>query len=335
MTLKVGVNGFGRIGRSVIRLLVEREGVELVAINSTREIDLICHLLKYDSLYRTWDKKIEPGEESIYVDGKEIKILGEREPEKLDWDLLGVDVVVEATGQFKERDKAALHLGESVKKVIITAPGKKEDLMVVMGVNEDEYQPDKHHVISNASCTTNCVAPLAKVLHDEFGINEAMMTTIHAYTNDQVLLDSSHKDKRRARAASMSIIPTTTGAAQAVSKVVPSLEGKIDGISFRVPTPTVSTVDLVATLEKNVSVKEVNEAFKKRAETTMRGILDYNDELLVSVDYTGDPHSAVVDGESTMKVGENMIKVVAWYDNEWGYSVRVVDLVEYLAEQGI
>lgn len=335
MTVRVGVNGFGRIGRGVIKLLIEREGIELIAINSTREPDLLCHLLKYDSLYGTWNKEIKPGNEVIYIDGKEIKILGERNPEKLNWDSFDVDVVVEATGQFRKRNEAAAHIGGSVKKVVITAPGKSEDLMVVMGINEGDYNPDEHHVISKASCTTNCVAPMVKVLQEEFGVKEALMTTIHAYTNDQVLLDASHKDKRRARAASMSIIPTTTGAAQAVSRIIPSLEGKIDGISFRVPTPTVSTVDLVATLEKDVSVKEVNEVYKKAAKTSLKGILDYTDEPLVSVDYTGDEHSAVIDGDSTMKVGEEMVKVIGWYDNEWGYSVRVVDFIEYIANRGL
>ncbi|UMZ72656.1 type I glyceraldehyde-3-phosphate dehydrogenase [Natranaerofaba carboxydovora] len=335
MSIKVGVNGFGRIGRAVIKLLLDKEGVDLVAINSTRDPDLLCHLLKYDSLYGIWEKEVKPGEKAIYVDGKEIKILGERNPEKLEWDSLDIDVVVEATGQFRERDEASKHLGGSVKKVLITAPGKNEDLMIVMGVNEEDYDPNKHHVVSNASCTTNCVAPLVKVLNDQFGVKEAMMTTIHAYTNDQVLLDNSHKDKRRARAASMSIIPTTTGAAQAVSKVIPSLDGRIDGISFRVPTPTVSTVDLVATLEKDVSEEEINKAFDEAARTSMKGILDYNEEPLVSIDYTGNHHSAIVDADSTMKVGKEMAKVVAWYDNEWGYSVRVVDLIEYMADKGI
>ncbi|MGI6658829.1 MAG: type I glyceraldehyde-3-phosphate dehydrogenase [Dethiobacteraceae bacterium] len=333
MTIRVGVNGFGRIGKACVRLVHEHPELELVAFNSTRDPKMLAHLLKYDSLYGQPPFTVEAADGALLLDGKEVKILAERDPAKLDWDSLGVDIVIEATGAFRTAEQAGQHLGGSVKKVIITAPAKGEDLTVVLGVNHDTYDPAQHHIISNASCTTNCLAPLCKVLDDEFGFVRGLMTTIHAYTNDQKILDVSHSDLRRARAAGLSMIPTTTGAARAVSLVLPGIEGRIDGFAVRVPTPTVSMVDLTAELNKHVTAAEVNAAFRRAAEGAMAGILGYSEEPLVSVDYRGNSHSSIVDALSTMVVQDNLVKVVAWYDNEWGYACRVIDLAAYIGKQ--
>ena len=333
MTVRIGVNGFGRIGKACIRLAHENPDVELVAINSTRDPKMLAHLLQYDSLYGRAPFTVEAAENALLLDGKEVRILADRDPANLDWDALGVDIVIEATGAFRTAEEAGKHLGGSVKKVIITAPATNEDLTVVLGVNHESYDPAKHHIISNASCTTNCLAPLCKVLDDEFGFVRGLMTTIHAYTNDQKILDVSHKDLRRARAAGLSMIPTTTGAARAVSLVLPGIKGKIDGFAVRVPTPTVSLVDLTAELERNVTVDEVNEAFRNAANGKMAGILGYSEEPLVSVDYRGDCRSSIVDALSTMVVQDNLVKVVSWYDNEWGYACRVIDLAVYIGKQ--
>ncbi|OWZ83795.1 type I glyceraldehyde-3-phosphate dehydrogenase [Natranaerobius trueperi] len=330
MVTKIGINGFGRIARAVLRIAYYREDIEVVAINSVRDPELLAHLLKYDSLYGPFEEEITAESNHLIVGNNKIGIIGDRDPEKLDWSSYNVEVVVEATGKFRTRDEAAKHLGGSVENVIITAPGKNVDNTIVMGVNHDSFDPKNDFVISNASCTTNCLAPVVKVLDEEFGIENALMTTVHSYTMDQMILDGTHKDPRRARAANMSIIPTSTGAARAVAEVLPHLKGKIDGMSFRVPTPTVSTVDLVATLKKDISIEEVNSAFSNAKDKSLKGILDYNEIPLVSADYKGSTYSAVVDGKSTMKVGESMVKVIAWYDNEWAYSVRVVDLCSHI-----
>ncbi|HZK24015.1 MAG TPA: type I glyceraldehyde-3-phosphate dehydrogenase [Oscillospiraceae bacterium] len=333
MTIRVGVNGFGRIGKACVRLAHENPELELVAFNSTRDPKTLAHLLKYDSLYGRVPFTVEATDGALLLDGKEVKILAERDPAKLDWNALDVDIVIEATGAFRSAAEAGKHLGGSVKKVIITAPAKEEDLTVVMGVNHDAYDPAQHHIISNASCTTNCLAPLCKVLDEEFGFIRGLMTTIHAYTNDQKILDVAHSDLRRARAAGLSMIPTTTGAARAVSLVLPGIQGKIDGFAVRIPTPTVSMVDLTAELNKNVTAAEVNEAFRRAAEGAMAGILGYSEEPLVSVDYQGDSHSSTVDALSTLVVKDNLVKVVSWYDNEWGYACRVIDLAAYIGKQ--
>ena len=335
MTIKLGVNGFGRIGRACIRIAEENPNVELVAFNSTRDPKMLAHLLKYDSLYGQTPYNVEPKEKALIINGREVRILADRDPANLNWGDYGVDIVIEATGSFNDATVAGKQLGGSAKKVIITAPAKGEDLTVVMGVNHEQYDPTKHHIISNASCTTNCLAPVCKVLDEEFGFAKGLMTTIHAYTNDQRILDLTHKDLRRARAAGMSMIPTTTGAARAVSMVVPGIRGKIDGFSVRVPTPTVSLVDLVAELNSSVTVDSVNDAFRRAAEGPMKGFLGISYEPLVSVDYKGDPRSSVVDALSTMVVQDNMVKVIAWYDNEYAYAYRVIDLALYIAEQGL
>ncbi|ACB85992.1 type I glyceraldehyde-3-phosphate dehydrogenase [Natranaerobius thermophilus JW/NM-WN-LF] len=331
--VKIGVNGFGRIARAVIRIAHYREDVEVVAVNSDRDPELLAHLLKYDSLYGELSEDVTPGKDYLMVGDNKINLLGDRNPENLNWDDYDVEVVIEATGKFRDRNDAQKHLGDKVKRVVISAPGKNEDLTVVMGVNEQNFDPDRHFVLSNASCTTNCLAPLVKVLDENFGVSKGMMTTVHSYTMDQQLLDGSHKDIRRARAANLSIIPTTTGAAKAVSKVLPHLEGRLDGMAFRVPTPTVSTVDLVANLNKNTSKEEINEAFREASQSKLKGILDYTDLPLVSADYTGNPHSTIIDGLSTGMVDDNMVKVIAWYDNEWGYSERTVDLCSYISQK--
>lgn len=335
MKIKLGVNGFGRVGRACIRAALDHPEVEVVAFNSTRDPKFLAHLLKYDSLYGrlSFDVKVEG--QSFFVDGKEIKILADRIPANLNWDEYGVDIVIEATGAFKNAAEAGQHLGGSVKKVVITAPAKGEDITVVMGVNHESYDQAKNHIISNASCTTNCLAPVCKVLDDEFGFVKGLMTTVHAYTNDQRILDLTHKDFRRARAAGLSIIPTTTGAARAVSMVLPGIKGKIDGFALRVPTPTVSLVDLVAELGREVSIDEVNDAFCRAAEGSLQNILGVSYEPLVSVDYKGDPRSSVVDALSTMVINGNMVKVIAWYDNEWAYSCRVLDLAAYIGSRGL
>ena len=335
MSIKVGLNGFGRIGRAVLRLAQTEFGddIEVVALNARANTETLVHLFKYDSCYGKFNGEASvAGENVMNVNGKEIKIFRCNDPEDIPWGELGVDIVVESTGIFKDREKASKHIKAGAKKVIITAPGKNEDVTIVMGVNEEDYDPANHHIISNASCTTNCLAPFAKVLDDKFGIEKGLMTTVHAYTNDQRILDKTHKDLRRARAAGESIIPTTTGAAKAVSKVLPQLEGKLNGFALRVPTPTVSLVDLVCELKKPATVEEINAAFKEASEGYMKGILGYSEEPLVSVDYKGDERSSIVDGLSTLSMGDKMFKILSWYDNEWGYSARTVDLVKYVAK---
>lgn len=335
MSIKVGLNGFGRIGRAVLRLAQTEFGddIEIVALNARANTETLVHLFKYDSCYGKFNGEASVVRENVMqVNGKEIKIFRCNDPEDIPWGELGVDIVVESTGIFKDREKASKHIKAGAKKVIITAPGKNEDVTIVMGVNEEDYDPANHHIISNASCTTNCLAPFAKVLDDKFGIEKGLMTTVHAYTNDQRILDKTHKDLRRARAAGESIIPTTTGAAKAVSKVLPQLEGKLNGFALRVPTPTVSLVDLVCELKKPATVEEINAAFKEASEGSMKGILGYSEEPLVSVDYKGDERSSIVDGLSTLSMGDKMFKILSWYDNEWGYSARTVDLVKYVAK---
>jgi glyceraldehyde 3-phosphate dehydrogenase len=335
MTVKVGINGFGRIGRLVFRAAAKHPEVEIVAINDLTDAETNAHLLKYDSVHGIWDADIEAVDGAIRVNGKEVKVLAERDPAKLPWGDLGVDVVVESTGLFTDANKAKAHLEAGAKKVVISAPAKNEDITIVLGVNEDKYDPANHHIISNASCTTNCLAPFAKILNDKFGIKKGLMTTVHAYTNDQRILDQAHKDLRRARTAGMSIIPTTTGAAKAVALVLPELKGKLNGFAMRVPTPNVSVVDLVAEVEKATTAEEVNNALKEAAEGPLKGILGYSDLPLVSMDYNGDPRSSIVDGLSTMVMEGNLVKVVSWYDNEWGYSNRVAELVVFIAEKGL
>ena len=331
MTVKVAVNGFGRIGRMTFRAGLGRQGIEFVAINDLTDPATLAHLLKYDSVHGKLDEEISHTDNSLIVEGKEIQIYSERDPGKLPWAEIGVDIVMECTGLFRERDKAAAHLEAGAKKVIISAPAKGPDITIVMGVNHNEYDPQKHHIVSNASCTTNCLAPVCKVLLDRFGIKKGLMTTTHSYTGDQRLLDFPHRDLRRARAAALSMIPTTTGAAKAVSLVLPQLEGKLSGMAIRVPTPNVSVVDLVAQLDREVTVDEVNSALKEASETYLKGILAYCDEPLVSHDFNGTRVSSTVDALSTMAIGD-MVKVLAWYDNEFGYSNRMVDLALHMAE---
>lgn len=336
MSIKVAINGFGRIGRNVFKAsLEEKRDWEIVAINDLTDAATLAHLLKYDSLYGKFNGTVEAKDDILIVNGKEIKVIAERQPENLPWAKMGVDIVIEATGIFRSKDQAMKHINAGAKKVVITAPAKKEDITIVMGVNDDKYNPAEHHVISNASCTTNCLAPFAKVLNDNYGIKRGLMTTIHAYTNDQRILDLPHEDLRRARAAGQSIIPTTTGAAEAVALVLPELKGKLSGMAMRVPTPTVSVVDLVAELHKDVTAEEINAAFIEAANGPLKGILKYSEEPLVSVDFKQDPHSSIVDGLSTTVMDKNMVKIIAWYDNEWGYSVRVVDLVDLIASKGL
>lgn len=335
MATKIGINGFGRIGRNVFRASLAKEDIEIVAINDLTDAKTLAHLLKYDSVHGILDAEVKAGENCIYVNGKEIKVLAEMDPAKLPWGELGVEIVVESTGRFTQRDKAAAHLEAGAKKVIISAPAKEEDITIVMGVNHDKYEADKHHVISNASCTTNCLAPFAKVLNDNFGIKRGLMTTVHSYTNDQRILDLPHKDLRRARAAGQSIIPTTTGAARAVALVLPELKGKLNGFAMRVPTPNVSVVDLVAELEKPATAEEINAKLAEAAQGELKGVLGYCDEPLVSKDFNGNPNSSIVDALSTMVIEGNMVKVVSWYDNEWGYSNRVLDLAAYIASKGL
>lgn len=335
MALRVGINGFGRIGRPVFKIAQERFGndAEIVLINDLTDPKTLAHLLKYDSTYGRYEGEVQAKEHSIVVNGKEIEISAETKPENIKWGDYGVDVVIESTGRFTNKDAAMAHVAGGAKKVIISAPAKNEDITIVMGVNEDKYDPEKHVVISNASCTTNCLAPAAKVLNENFGIVKGLMNTIHSYTNDQRILDQPHSDLRRSRSAALSIIPTTTGAAKAVALVLPELKGKLTGLSMRVPTPTVSVVDLVADLEKNVTADEVNAAFKRAAENELKGILEYCDEPLVSSDFRGNSHSSIIDALSTMVIQDNMVKVIAWYDNEWGYSTRIVDLIKYMSKR--
>ncbi len=331
MPIKVAVNGFGRIGRNVLRAALERGAdLEFVAINDITSPETLAHLLRYDSVYGPLKESVQSGSDSMTVGGRSIRVFARRDPAQIPWDETGAQLVIEATGLFRTHDDASKHLGGSVRKVVISAPAKQPDTTLAMGVNEGDYDPGRHHIISNASCTTNCLAPVAKVLHRTFGIKKGLMTTIHSYTNGQRILDLPHKDLRRARAAGVSMIPTTTGAAVAVTLVLPELTGRLDGYAIRVPTPAVSIVDLTATLDRDTSVEEVRDTFRQAASGELNGILDYSDEPLVSVDYKGNPHSAVVDGPFIKVQEGNMVKVMAWYDNEWGYSSRVVDLCEYV-----
>lgn len=335
MSVRIGINGFGRIGRQVLRIAQERQGVEVVAINDLMEKDSMAHLFRYDSSYGRFAGQVDVTEQGLVVNGKSSVVFSYKTPSDIPWGKLGVDIVIDGTGRFTEADKATMHLTAGAKKVIIAAPAKGEDLTIVMGVNHEQYDPSKHHIISNASCTTNCLAPVAKVLNDNFGILRGMMTTVHAYTGDQRLVDQDHKDMRRARAAAVSMIPTTTGAAKAIGLVLPELKGKLNGFSLRVPTPVVSVVDLVAELNCAVTAEQVNDQLRQAAAAQLAGIMAVSDEELVSVDYVQDPHSSTVDSALTMVVGERLVKVVAWYDNEWGYSNRLVDLCLYMAERGL
>ncbi len=331
MAIKVGINGFGRIGRNVFRAGFDDEEIEFVGINDLADTKTLAHLLKYDSIYGAFDGEVEATDGSIMVDGKEIKISKEKDPAVLPWKELGAEIVIESTGHFTDREGVAKHLTAGAKKVIISAPAKQPDITIVLGVNEDKYDPKVHHIISNASCTTNCLAPVVKVLLDNFGIVKGFMTTIHAYTNDQNILDFPHKDLRRARAGALSIIPTTTGAAKAIGEVIPELKGKMDGVAMRVPVPDGSVVDLVAIMEKETTIEEVNKAFKKAADVgRFEGILEYVEDPIVSVDVIGNSYSSIFDALSTMVMG-NLVKVVSWYDNEWGYSCRLIDLIKYIA----
>ena len=332
---KVGINGFGRIGREVFRVAFTNPDVEVVAVNDLTDAETLAHLLKYDSVHGTFPYEVTVDGDCIVVDGKKVQVLAQTDPAKLPWGELGVEIVVESTGRFTDGPKAAAHIEAGAKKVIISAPAKQEDITIVMGVNEDKYDPANHQIISNASCTTNCLAPFTKVLMEKFGIESGLMTTVHSYTNDQRILDLPHKDLRRARAAACSIIPTTTGAAKAVALVLPELKGKLNGFAMRVPTPNVSITDLTVLLQKDTTAEEINAALKEAAEGKLKGILGYNELPLVSRDYNGCPLSSIVDGLSTMMVGPRMAKVVSWYDNEWGYSNRVVDLACYIAAKGL
>jgi glyceraldehyde 3-phosphate dehydrogenase len=331
MSIKVGINGFGRIGRNFFRASFEDPALEFVAVNDITDAGTLAHLLKYDSILGRFGGDVSATADAVVVNGKEIKVFAEKDPANIPWAKLGVEVVVESTGKFKKRDEVLKHMQGSVKKVIFSAPAADPDATFVMGVNENTYDPAKHHVLSNASCTTNCLAPLVKVLHDAFGVARGFMTTIHSYTNDQRILDQPHKDLRRARAAALSQIPTTTGAAKAVGLVIPELKGKIDGLAIRVPTANVSLIDFVGVLKTKATDKEVNEAFRRAAEGKLKGILAYTEEPLVSVDFKSNPHSAIVDGELTRVMEDTMVKVLAWYDNEWGYSCRLRDLIKYIS----
>ena len=335
MPIKVGINGFGRIGRNVVRAGLNNPELEFVAANDLTDTKTLAHLLKYDSILGQLKHEVRAEGDYVVVGGKKIRIFAIKDPAEIDWPSLGVQVVVESTGRFTDAKDAAKHLRGSVKKVIISAPAKGEDVTIVLGVNENTYDPAKHHVLSNASCTTNCLAPLVKVLNDTFGVEKGSMTTIHSYTNDQPTLDFPHKDLRRARAAALNMIPTSTGAAKAIGLVLPELNGKLDGYSMRVPTPDVSVVDLVAELKKDTTSKEVNEALKKAADGPMKGILAYTEDPVVSSDMLNNPNSSIVDAELTKVLGGNLVKVVSWYDNEWGYSNRVVDLIQFVAEKGL
>ena len=336
MAIKVGINGFGRIGRNLLRASLKDPNLQFVAVNDLTDPKTLAHLLKYDSILGNLPNQISAGADSITVDGKTIKVFKEKDPAALPWESVGAQVVIESTGKFTDANEAKKHLRGPVKKVLISAPAKNEDVTIVLGVNEGKYDPKKHHIISNASCTTNCLAPVAKVVHDEFKIVSGTMTTNHSYTNDQVILDFPHRDLRRARAAALSMIPTTTGAAKALKLVIPDLAGKLDGFSMRVPTPNVSVVDLVVWVEKKTSKEEVNAAFKKASESgPLKGYLGYEENELVSVDFRGDDRSSIVDAPCTMVVGGNCVKVISWYDNEWGYSCRLRDLIEYIAGKGL
>ena len=336
MTTRIGINGFGRIGRQSMKAILERHphDLEVVAVNDLTDTNTNAHLLKYDSTYGRFPGEVEATEDSLIVNGHRIKVLSQRDPAQIPWSDYGVELVIESTGFFTDADKAAAHLRGGAKKVIISAPAKGEDITIVLGVNQDMYDPAKHNIISNASCTTNCLAPAAKVLNDAFGIERGLMNTIHSYTNDQRILDQVHKDLRRARTAGANIIPTSTGAARALALVIPELKGRFDGMSLRVPTVTVSIVDFVATVRKEASKEAINDAFKAAAAGPLKGILEYTEEPLVSTDFRGDSHSSIIDGLTTMVTGGNMVKVLAWYDNEWGYSSRVADLADFIAKKG-
>ena len=335
MTTRIGINGFGRIGRQTLRAMMKRhpDQLEVVAVNDLAPDDTNAHLFKYDSTYGTFDGEVRAGDNEIIIDGRSIRSFSERDPSALPWGDLGVDIVIESTGIFTDATKAAAHREAGAKKVIISAPAKNEDVTLVLGVNEDKYDPGQHHIISNASCTTNGLALPAKVVFDTFGIERGLMTTVHSYTNDQNILDVFHKDLRRARSAGQNIIPTTTGAARALALVIPEVKGKFDGFALRVPTPTVSIIDFVAITEKPVSVESANEAFRAAADGPMKGLLGYTEEELVSMDFKGDERSSIIDAASTMVTGDRMVKVIAWYDNEWGYSCRVADLAAFVAER--
>jgi len=335
MAIKVGINGFGRIGRNVLRSALGDKEIDFVAVNDLTDTETLAHLLKYDSILGNLEEEITSTENTIKVGGDEFRVFAEKDPAKIPWEEVGAEIVIESTGRFTDKEKAAAHLRGPVKKVIISAPAKNEDITIVMGVNEKAYDPAKHHVISNASCTTNCLAPVAKVIHQKFGIKKALMTTIHSYTNDQVILDFPHKDLRRARGAALSMIPTSTGAAKAVALVLPELKGKFDGIAVRVPTPNVSLVDVVIEVEKETSAADVNTALKDAANEELRGILAFEEAPLVSSDFKKNSNSSIVDAENTKVIGGNMIKVLSWYDNEWGYSCRVRDLIKFLASKGL
>jgi glyceraldehyde 3-phosphate dehydrogenase len=334
MAVKVGINGFGRIGRNIMRAAMDDDSIDIVAVNDLTNAATLAHLLKYDSILGNLTADIAAKDDRITVDGDEFKVLSVKDPAQLPWKDLGVDIVFESTGLFTNRDDAAKHLAAGAKKVIITAPAKKPDITVVLGVNTDRYDPKNHHIISNASCTTNCLAPVAKVLHETFGIRKGWMTTVHSYTNDQQLLDLPHKDLRRARAAALSIIPTTTGAAIAVGEVLPEIKGRLDGIAMRVPTPNVSVVDLAVVVDKKTSTEEVNAAFKKAATGSLKGILQYEEAPLVSIDFRGNPHSSILDAPYTNVMDGDFVKVLSWYDNEWGYSSRCVDLLKQIVQKG-
>jgi glyceraldehyde 3-phosphate dehydrogenase len=335
MPIKVGINGFGRIGRNVIRAGMNHPGIEFVAANDLTDTKTLAHLLKYDSILGPLHADVKIDGDSIVIEGKRLRIFAIKDPAEIDWSSLGTQIVIESTGRFTDAKDAAKHLKGTVKKVIISAPAKNEDVTIVLGVNENTYDPAKHNIISNASCTTNCLAPIVKVLHEKFGIEKGSMTTIHSYTNDQPVLDFPHKDLRRARAAALNMIPTTTGAAKAIGLVMPELKGKLDGYSMRVPTPDVSVVDLVAVTKKQTTAEEVNNAFKEAANNSMKGILAYTEDPVVSSDMLHNPNSSIVDAALTKVLDGNLVKVVSWYDNEWGYSMRVVDLCEFLAKKGL
>ncbi len=337
MATKIGINGFGRVGRLTLRAVNQYHNgkLEVAAINDLTDTKTNAHLLKWDSTYGPYPGEVKATEDSIITDGKEVKVLSERNPGNIRWHDYGVDIVIESTGLFTDAAKAAAHLQGGAKKVLISAPARNEDITIVLGVNEAQYQPDKHKIISNASCTTNCIAPVVKVLHQSFGVSKGLMTTIHAYTNDQRLLDMFHHDLRRARAAALNIVPTTTGAARAVTQVIPELKGRLHGLAFRIPVATVSVVDLVADLDQEVTVEQVNQAFQKAAAGALSGILEYCLDELVSMDFKGNTASSIIDAPSTMVIAGNMVKVLAWYDNEWGYSCRLADLAAYIAGKGI
>ena len=337
MKTKIGINGFGRIGRLTIRAINQyhKDKLEVVAVNDLTDTKTNAHLLKWDSNYGAYPGEVAARDNAIMGDGNEIKVLSERNPADIKWGDYGADIIIESTGLFTDATKAVAHTQGGAKKIIISAPAKNEDITIVLGVNEEQYEPGKHKVISNASCTTNCIAPVVKVLHQSFGVSKGLMTTIHSYTNDQRVMDTFHKDLRRARAAALNIIPTTTGAAKAVTQVIPELKGKIHGLAFRVPTPTVSVVDFVAVLNRDVTADDVNLAFQTAAQGPMAGLLEFCQEELVSMDFKGNPASSIVDALSTMVIGGNMVKIIAWYDNEWGYSCRLADLAAYIADKGL